>query len=388
MKLYFASEARFVRIDGVVYYPNGFSPSLWERYLEYFDEVCIIARMSNNSDDITDIKLTIDNPRISFIDIPHFIGLGGYLKQATKIKKILRSTLSNDGVYICRLPGNVGDNVIKVLKEKGIPYACEVVGNPWDVFAKGSVNHPLRPFIRRYARNSLKKQVYNSNAALYVTNKTLQSFYPVRKQVFQVAASDVILGDNILAKVPKKHTDKECYRLISVGSLAQLYKAPDIVLKALKTINEKGVNCELVWLGDGVFKHDMEEFAKSLNLTEKVKFLGSVTSDEVTLYLQKSDVFILASRTEGLPRAIIEAMAQGLPCIGTRVGGIPELLDDNVLINKDDPDSLADLVIKILTNGSFYNEQAIRNLRESEEYRESVLTQKRKLFYQYVKKLK
>ena len=92
----------------------------------------------------------------------------------------------------------------------------------------------------------------------------------------------------------------------------------------------------------------------------------------------------LASRTEGLPRALIEAMAAGLPCIGTRVGGIPELLDDEALVAPGDAEALAARIRAFLDDAGLFERQAARNLREASIYAAPRLQRLRDGFLQAV----
>lgn len=78
---------------------------------------------------------------------------------------------------------------------------------------------------------------------------------------------------------------------------------------------------------------------------------------------------------------MIEAMAQGMPCIGSKVGGIPELLEDTALVPKGDAEALAEKVSYMLTHLSFTNQQAKRNWLEAANYENSLLDLKRKEFY-------
>ena len=384
MKLYFATEARFVKRNNKYYSLGGFSKELWVRYLEHFDELEVIARVSSDDSIEVDDSMLASYDNVHFIELPYYIGLNGFIANRRVINAILRNKLKNDGCYICRLPGQIGGSVISELKKKGIPYSCEVVGNPWDVFSKGSVNHPLRPIIRQYSTLSLKRQVKNAQACLYVTQRTLQRMYPVKAGAFSVGVSDVIVKENTLATTAKVLTRKETYSLISVGSLAQMYKAPDIVLKALSVLKDKGFSIKLTWLGDGVFRQDMIDLAQSLKLN--VDFKGNVSAQEVHQYLADADIFLLVSRTEGLPRAVVEAMAHGLPCIGSKVGGIPELLENSALVEKENVPQLAQLIEQMINNLDFTNEQAVRNLKEAQLYKEDILRQKRIVFFDYIKK--
>src|SRR5690606_12476224 len=103
-------------------------------------------------------------------------------------------------------------------------------------------------------------------------------------------------------------------------------------------------------VGDGRYREILENLARQLGVWDNVAFVGRLPAAEVRRELDNADLFVLASRTEGLPRAMIEAMARGLPCLGTRVGGIPELLPDDCLVPPDSPDELAGRIACIVEN--------------------------------------
>lgn len=383
--LYYSTEQRFAKVQGTYYGIGGFSNKLWDRYLEFFDELVVIARVTTNPKEQIDEGNIASKYGVRFIDVPYFIGPMEYLKKRNRIHKFLDQQVKNDGKFLCRLPSTIGSELIRVLNKKNISYSVEVVGNPWDVFAPGSIKHPLRPFLRFYSTLELKCQIKGARAALYVTENTLQKIYPPRKDAFSIGVSDVIINENTIPENPKTFTKKDSYLLISIGTLDQLYKGPDILLKAIKKVNDSGVLCNMLWLGDGKYKSMLQNQAVELGISDYVNFAGSVPGDDVILYLRKSDLFALVSRTEGLPRVIIEAMGQGLPCIGSKVGGIPELLPEDSLVPKEDVDALAKLIIKMITNENFYNDKAIENLQNAHNYTFSKLNAKRKLFFEFIK---
>ncbi|MDP3792305.1 MAG: glycosyltransferase family 4 protein [bacterium] len=104
----------------------------------------------------------------------------------------------------------------------------------------------------------------------------------------------------------------------------------DMLIEALALLNKKFLNQEykLILVGEGPLKESLKFKVKSLKLEDKVIFTGSVGQDELPVYLKISDVFVRPSRSEGLGSAFLEAMASGIPVIGTRVGGIPDFLED------------------------------------------------------------
>lgn len=386
MKLVFVTEARFIKdVQGNFYGESSFNFEFWGRYLTVFSEVIVMARVRNDVNYIGKANLKSSTEKVSFIELPYFIGPLQYLKNRKALKAQIKESIDNVAtIYICRVPGTIGNLTIKYLRQQKIPFGIEVVGDPWDVFAPGSIKHPLRFYFRLKGYFDLKRNATKASAALYVTKNKLQQRYPVSSGVFQTSASNVKIKDELIIAQPKVHIFKEQYSLISIGSLEQMYKAPDVVLKAVKALNNEGVSCKLVWLGDGIYKIQMQNFAMELGIVDYVDFKGNVGVNEVREHLLAADIFVLASRTEGLPRAVIEAMAVGLPCLGTNVGGIPELLDGKALIPKDNPIALTEKIKELISDPSFYNEQAARNLMESANYKESILCEKREEFYNYL----
>lgn len=387
MILYFITQGRFIRRGTDVYcIDNSMTLRLWDRYLESFSEIRVVARvLSDNNYPVKEVNLA-SSEKVSFIDLPYYIGPLQYLKVKMKISKILNDNIKKGFAYLCRVPSPIGNAAYNVLKKKNIPYGVEVVGDPWDVYAPGNFNHPLRPFLRYYSFWCLKKIVEKSSCSFYVTEYTLQNRYPVGKKTFQIAASDVMIKP-CKDIIPKRIEKKDCYNLISVGSLAQMYKSPDDVLRAIQILKKENINVHLIWLGDGVYKKKMIEYSDILGLSEHVSFIGNVSLSEVLRYLDNSDIFLLVSKTEGLPRALIEAMSRGLPCIGSKVGGIPELLETSVIIEPGNYIQLAERIRYMIENPEFANEQARINLNKSQKYTDDVLSSKRKMFYEKLKEI-
>lgn len=387
MKLVFATEARFIKdVEGNIYGNAAFGQDLWDRYLCVFSEIIIVARVLTVDKYKGDLQFISLNNNVKFAELPYYIGSTEYFLKQFRIRKIIKKLVNDnkESCFICRVPGTIGSLVISELNKVHKPYAVEVVGDPWEVFAPGSVRHMFRPFIRLVSTFKLKQNVKNADAALYVTKRNLQKKYPSRKAKYTISASNVKLNETFFTNKPKILENKVSYQIISIGSLEQMYKSPDVVLKAIKQLNDEGISCSLTWLGGGAFQKPMELMAQKLGVNEVVNFKGDVDKNEVQMELLNSDLFVLASKTEGLPRVIIEAMAAGLPCVATRVGGIPELLDEEVLVTKNSVDELFKKIKKILTDQDFYNKQAKRNLDEAKNFTEDILSEQRNSFYKYI----
>jgi glycosyltransferase involved in cell wall biosynthesis len=171
-----------------------------------------------------------------------------------------------------------------------------------------------------------------------------------------------------------------------VGTQAQLYKAPDVLIDAVATCVREGLDLKLVLVGDGKHRAELEAQAAALGLRERVCFRGQLTAgDAVRAELDQADLFVLPSHQEGLPRAMIEAMARGLPCIGSTVGGIPELLPLEDMVPPGDVIALAHKICEIVTNPERLARMSARNLEKAKEYRDEVLRERRDMFYHFVR---
>ncbi|MDO8676665.1 MAG: glycosyltransferase family 4 protein, partial [Candidatus Azambacteria bacterium] len=128
----------------------------------------------------------------------------------------------------------------------------------------------------------------------------------------------------------------------------------DILIRAFFEVYKlKTENYKLVLVGDGSEKESLKLQVESLKLQNNVIFAGSVSHAELPKYLKISDVFVRPSRSEGLGSAFLEAMAAGLPVIGTKVGGIPDFLknkETGLFAEVDNPEDLAEKINLVLND--------------------------------------
>jgi glycosyltransferase involved in cell wall biosynthesis len=138
-------------------------------------------------------------------------------------------------------------------------------------------------------------------------------------------------------------------RVVWVGRL----QAPKDPLTLVRALGRLKTPFEADFVGDGPFRRAVELELERLGLGASVRVLGD--RRDVGSLLARSDVFVLASRSEGLPLSILEAMAAGLPVVASRVGGVPELMVDGetgLLVPTGDPDLLAAAVGRLLDDAT------------------------------------
>lgn len=134
--------------------------------------------------------------------------------------------------------------------------------------------------------------------------------------------------------------------------LGRLHKDKDLetLLRAAHLARGRGRTFRVVLVGDGADRHALETLAGNLLLQDIVTFVGM--RDDGRALLEAADAFIMTSRAEGVPLALLEAMAHRLPCIATAVGGIPELLDDGcgILVEPGEPEATAQAMQVVLND--------------------------------------
>ncbi|GAE34584.1 N-acetyl-alpha-D-glucosaminyl L-malate synthase BshA [Halalkalibacter akibai] len=159
----------------------------------------------------------------------------------------------------------------------------------------------------------------------------------------------------------KKHyniTDDEKV-LIHISNFRQVKRVPDVV-KSFALIQEK-INSKLLLIGNGPELAVARQLVRELHIEDKVLFLGN--QKHVAELLSMSDLMLLLSEKESFGLVALEAMACGIPVIGTNAGGIPEVIVDGVtgfLCDVGDVECVADKAVQLLTDISSYEAFSVR----------------------------
>lgn len=386
MQVVVTLEHRFDQTpDGGVWTHTAFPYGFWIRYLEVFDQVRVVARIREVQAVSAEAKRA-NGENVSFVPVPYYLGPWQYLLRARQVTRAVRQAVRPDDAVIMRMGSQLASCLTPLLHRTSHPYGVEVVGDPYDVFVPGAVRHPLRPFFHWWFPRQLRRQCARACAAAYVSEHALQRRYPAAPHAFTTHYSSIELPQEAIVNAPRHSQLREPISIVSVGTLAQLYKAPDVLIDAVALCVEQGLDLQAVWLGDGKHRAEMEAYASQHRVREQMRFLGQVPAGEaVRARLDEADLFVLPSRTEGLPRAMIEAMARALPCIGSNVGGIPELLPPEDLVPAGDAKALAQKIKKVVTDRDRMARMSARNLEKAREYQDDVLRERRLAFYQYVR---
>ena len=146
------------------------------------------------------------------------------------------------------------------------------------------------------------------------------------------------------------------------------YKGHMEFISAASIIAEKTPRVTFLLVGDGKLRPEIERKIAELGMTEKFILLGTRTDASDIMGL--SDVVALSSHEEGFPNVVLEAMAAGRPVVATRVGGVPEIVEDEktgLLVPPRDPEKLAEGIMRLLVNRREAEEMGKRGLEKVRE---------------------
>ncbi len=136
-------------------------------------------------------------------------------------------------------------------------------------------------------------------------------------------------------------------------------KGQHILLQACRILAEKGIDFHLTLVGGGEDIEAVREEAERLGLKERVTLTGPVGQGEIRRYFDAAHLFALPSFAEGVPVVFMEAMAKEIPCVASRINGIPELIEDGVegfLVTPSHVEELADRLERLLADGNLRRE--------------------------------
>jgi glycosyltransferase involved in cell wall biosynthesis len=155
---------------------------------------------------------------------------------------------------------------------------------------------------------------------------------------------------------------------VAVVANLRPYKGHERFLRALAVARRAVPDARAILVGDGIERRRMERLARDLRLGSAVTFTGLVP--DTRPFVRRSNVVALTSDHEGLPNALIEAMAMGRPLIATRCGGTREIVDDGVngLLVTHDVDAIASALIDVLGDPVRQHAMAIEARARAERF--------------------
>jgi glycosyltransferase involved in cell wall biosynthesis len=365
-----------------MYTPGSFPSAVWDRFLDHFDHVHVIARDGGFVADCASFARA-DRDRVSFQFLSDLASFRQLVRTSSELREQMRSAVMSADAVVARLPSEIGMLAVKHARRLGKPYAVEVVGCAWDSYWNhgASLARLYAPLAFFRARRTIAK----APLALYVTSAWLQGRYPPGGQTG--VASNVSLPE--IDSITLRHRDARLAALASgktpvLGTIASLrvrYKGVQTALQSLATLRSSGLELNYRILGAGAVE-PWQQLAQKLGILDLVHFDGTRSAgEEVGRWLDDIDIYLQPSFQEGLPRALIEAMSRGAACIGSTCGGIPELLPPERLHEPGDAEALARRVLQLASNPTALAEASAADLETARQFDPELLKKRRSEFY-------
>ncbi len=336
MKGVFIFEKRIFKNPAGIYFDPVFTDRVLSRYTSVVDELYIIARVDRL--DLPDVEIEkkysrITLPNVHVVEIDNVLSPCGLLKVPAMRRRIL-DCLSDADVVFVRTPTIWQQMVTSWAKKHGKRCILEVGADAWATYwHEGWKGRPMAIFMEL----STKQVARSATHVLYVTERWLQEKYPTSGD--SIACSDVDIDlqpDSVLEeRLQKIRTMSGPLHLGTLASVSARSKGQDTIIKAIAFLKAKGRGNFVYHLAGPGDPTRLIHLAARLGVADNVRFDGLVHHSQIGDWFRLIDLYVLPSRQEGLPRALIEAMSFALPAFGARTGGIPELLPSSCIFRHD-----------------------------------------------------
>lgn len=383
--VYVTTERRYFEYGEGIFLSGSENEKFFERYLTTFDKVVVIGRCQRVAG-VPDARQFLESEKV------HLARLGlGFLRQAkvSQLLRLLQSVKIEKAALLVRTPGMLAYAITCLAVIMRVPYSLEVVADPYEEAKFVTGSSALNGLLARVLLMVFRLQIKACRAASFVTRFDIQERYlnagDKRREKFSFSYSSLRLPDNFFVEgnsAVERSTNRSLTFLF-VGELHRPFKGLDTLIKAASSLTN--LSMQVIVVGDGTLLSSYKRLAQDLGVAPVFKFLGYISNDEAKLQIYRSsDVFVLPSRREGLPRVVIEAMANALPCLVSDVCGARELVDNEFVFPIDSHEVLAEKMAWLASDREAMLRASRRNRAESERYRDGVLHVERQRFYEYV----
>lgn len=383
MRVLLPCDNYLYRYKGCYYAKSQEELDLFKRYLRVFEDLRLVGRCS----DVISLKPTyvlIDDKKIEIIPIPMFRGPFQYVREFINIKRAIKNIYEGVDAGVLRLPSIIGSQIGFCFIRRKIPYITENLYDSQDGY-KSSEN--ICEVILWRIMDYLQRHLcYKADGVSCVTQHYMQRrYYSKKENSFSTYYSTLSLPQSFYTSPRSFPLNKQKFNIIHVANPIVCHgrKGHMQMIKMLQIVRLMNFDIQINFIGEGPEKEieKLKSYAKKNGVYEYINFLGYLSKDAIHEQLLKSDLYVMPTKAEGLPRVVIEAMSVGLPCISSKVSGIPELLDPHFLTSYNDVNRLAELVVELLSYPDLYKKNSAENFEKSKAYESSILEARRDEFY-------
>ena len=381
MKLLYIGNYMFQKRGDQIYGLPSSSSEFFAKYLFIFDEVRVLGEdIKENLDSKKLVKISLDG--LSVRILPRNRSIKDF-RNDKQIKRALRDEIKSAQAIIIKPLSRKGIMAIKIAEKLHKPYMIEMTGDIHNALMQSpsKIRRMYAPILYRQIKHTIR----NCKYGLYVSKDYLQGEYPIKGKM--CGCSDVVLDksdvsvlERRLEKIDRMQPD-DTVQLALIGFYQGNGKGVDTAIRALGRLPE---NFHLSVLGNGTEESRKKwyEYARKYNVNNsRLHFPEPLPSaHDVLLWLDDYDFFVFPTRSEGLPRVLVEAISRGCPCFATNICTMPELLPSECLFQLDDDKKLADLLRLHVADKEWMKQAARINFEHAKDYDVDILKTRRNKF--------
>lgn len=286
-----------------------------------------------------------DGPGLSATLVPNFSSMGDL--RSTLVPTLVRAMreVGRHDVVLGRVPEPLSIILGWAAVVRGRPFIANVVADPANPRLGDG---PVRSQLDRAVLAGVRALVRRSTATIYVTETYLQRRCPPPQGRPTLVRSNVRI-DQTWFQPPRVTGPASAARVVLVGGNQNWDKGQRVLLDAVAQLKSEGVLLDVTFVGGGRLLEAIVAEAERRGIADRVNVVGQVeTRTHLAQILDGHDIFCLPSFSEGLPRAMVEAMARGVPAVGSDAGGIPELLPPDAVAPAGDSRALAAALRRVI----------------------------------------
>lgn len=326
------------------------------RYLKKYNYQITIAYVRNiesRSGEYNFEELSREFP-IVWLGKKHNSGFRGLYGSVRNLKKLCQEHSFDIILSACELP-DLFNALLKVSSLK-----IRTIQN--------SVSWPHKPWVGRLLEPNIVSPKLHYHVAV---SESVKNIWIKQYGVDPQSVTVVPNGAHDIFYTVKKERTLTPGKPIRLGAVARLepQKGHIYMLKAINELKDK-LPLTLGIVGKGTLEEELRQYVKDNSLEHIVQFHGWYNREEVCAFYESIDALVMSSLFEGLPLNGVEAMATGLPVIGSKVPGIVDFLNDDngLLFDSQNHQQLADCILRLANDPALYNYLSKKSLHEADQY--------------------
>ncbi|WP_160716098.1 glycosyltransferase family 4 protein [Chitinophaga solisilvae] len=321
--------------------------------VKYYDDVCLLSPVKQ--DDTAEETGLLPVGRFSNVRVIPLPYAEGYMNQVRHLFSYNRAYKKHaagfDSVYV-RYPSPCGWLSKRYFRNKR--RIVHFVGDPIDA-ARNNPNFSLlkKTMLISFFQPEHQAYLWACKGAKVFTNGTHLQQRLAAQRVNATAVVSSTLDENDFFLDEQRQLSQQPLKLLYVGYLRKA-KGVEVVIRAFHELLQTKPDATLTIVGSGDFENDLKTQAAQAGISNKINFVGHVDKrNQLNRLLRTHDVFVFASLSEGSPRVILEAMANGINVISTPVGSLPGMFkneEDILFADFNDHTDFKNKIISLTTD--------------------------------------